>query len=75
MGQAVLTILFLFWWSAAFLYGHELINAAIDFYADCDPETANLQLCMILIVLSGLIALPLLIRDALIHHFTITLRR
>lgn len=75
MGETLLTICFMFWWSTAFLYGHQLINAAIDLYADSDPETANLPLHLILIVLCSLYAMPLLIRDALIHHFTITLRR
>lgn len=75
MGETLLTICLLFWWSTAFLFGNQLINASIDVYADSDPETANLPLHLILIVICSLYAMPLLVRDALIHYFTITLRR
>ena len=70
VGETFLTICLLFWWSTAFLFGSQLINAAIDLYADSDPDTANLSLHLILITLCSLYAL--LVRDALIHHFTIT---
>lgn len=72
MGETFLTICLLFWWSTAFLFGSQLINAAIDLYAASDPDTANLPLHLILITLCSLYALPLLVRDALIHYFTIT---
>ena len=72
MGETFLTIFILFWWSTAFLFGTQLINAAIDLYAESDPDTANLPLHLILIVFCCLYAMPLLVRDALIHYFTIT---
>ena len=75
MGKTFLSIFFLFWWSTAFLFGGQLINTAIDAYAVSDPDTANLPWLMILIVCCSLYAMPLLVRDALIHHFTVTRRR
>lgn len=75
MGAYILTTALFFWCAVAFSIGHILINDAVDAYGDADPVYGNLPLHLIWLTFACLLALPRITLDALIHYFTITIRR
>lgn len=75
MGSYILIAFLACWSAAAFSIGDVLINDAVDAYGHADPVYGNLPLHLIWLTLAALIAFPRIVLDAIIHFFTITLRR
>lgn len=68
MGAYLLILVLIFWIVSAFSIGDFIFNDAVDAYGEADTLHDNLPLHMLWLILSGLIALPRIIADAVFHH-------
>lgn len=75
MGAYILIISLTFWIAIAFAAGGYLVNDAVEAYGNADPVYGNLPLHLLWLTIACVISLPRILFNALIHHFTITLRR
>lgn len=75
MGTYILIASLSCWIVIAFAAGGFLVNDAVDAFGDADPVYGNLSLHLLWLTAACVIALPRIMFNALMHHFTITLRR
>lgn len=75
MGAYVLITVIVFWTVVAFTMGGTIVNDAVNAYGDADPVYGNFPLHLLWLTFACIIALPRIIFNALMHYFTITLRR